>query len=313
MERATQRKLVLVVRETRLDGLIARYNTLEQARFYVEHLGVDFSDYVLEDKTYKAAVAAAESALRHLGRVHVLQRRYVTNYLFGDDDIVVAVGQDGLLANVLKYTRHHPVIGVNPDPDRWDGVLLPFTVHELERAAAKVLAGRHSIAKVTIAKAELNDGQVMYAVNDLFIGARTHVSARYRIDIGGRMEHHASSGVIVSTGLGSTGWLKSIVSGAVGIASRLSGRQVALAPVDPMPWDAGYLFFSVREPFPSRTTAASIVFGKVIPSDPLKLTSQMPGNGVIFSDGIENDFVEFNSGMTATITVAEKSGHVVVK
>jgi hypothetical protein len=38
----------------------------------------------------------------------------------------------------------------------------------------------------------------------------------------------------------------------------------------------------------------------------------MPESGVIFSDGIETDFVEFNSGTLATITLAEKRGYLVV-
>lgn len=40
--------------------------------------------------------------------------------------------------------------------------------------------------------------------------------------------------------------------------------------------------------------------------------SQMAENGVIFSDGIEKDFWEFNSGTSAIICVAEKKGCLVV-
>jgi hypothetical protein len=38
----------------------------------------------------------------------------------------------------------------------------------------------------------------------------------------------------------------------------------------------------------------------------------MPENGVIFSDGIESDYLQFNSGIEATITLADKIGHLVV-
>jgi len=75
--------------------------------------------------------------------------------------------------------------------------------------------------------------------------------------------------------------------------------------------DANYLFYTVREPFPTRTTGASMVFGRVTPETPLVLESQMAENGVIFSDGIENDFLEFNSGTQATIDVAERKGVLV--
>ena len=77
------------------------------------------------------------------------------------------------------------------------------------------------------------------------------------------------------------------------------------------PWDAEYLFFTVREPFPSKTTAASLVFGRVTPGQPLVIESQMGENGVIFSDGIEKDFLEFNSGTQAVISLADRKGVLV--
>lgn len=312
MERLTERKIVLITRETPLDGLIMRYNTLEQAKFYVEHLGADFSDYVAEDQKYKTAIGIAEAVARRIGRVQVLQRRYLHNFIFGEEDVVVVLGQDGLLANTLKYLQAQPVIGINPDPDRWGGELLPFGVADLEGVLLEVLAGKRRTSRITIAKAALDNGQFMYGVNDLFIGARTHVSARYRISVNGSEENQSSSGIIVSTGLGSTGWLKSVITGAAGIASAALQQEFEMPDVARMPWDARRLYFSVREPFPSRSTNASIVFGEITEQKSLTLLSKMSANGVIFSDGMEDDYLEFNSGMTATISIAEKCGHVVV-
>ena len=76
-------------------------------------------------------------------------------------------------------------------------------------------------------------------------------------------------------------------------------------------WDANHLFFTVREPFPTRTTGASLVFGRITREMPLQLQSQMAENGVIFSDGIEKDFLEFNSGTQAVIGIAERKGVLV--
>lgn len=312
MDRLTERKIVLVTRETRLDDLISRYNTISQAQFYVEHLGADFSDYVAEDRKYKASIAEAEATLKNLGRVQVLHRKFVPNFVFGNDDVIVVIGQDGLVANTLKYLNGQPVIGVNPDPERWDGVLLPFNVTELGQIVPEVFSEQRQIQEISMAKAELSDGQNLYAVNDFFIGAKTHVSARYSININGATEHHSSSGIIVSTGLGSTGWFRSVLTGATGIVKKAISQDIDMDRDTSWEWDAQYLCFSVREPFPSRTTSTSIVWGKITENSPLSLLSQMSGNGVIFSDGVENDFLEFNSGMTATITVAEKRGRFIV-
>ena len=332
MNRLTENKIILVTRPTRLTELKRRFATRSQAKFYVSHLGQDFSDYDREETEYANSVKLAQQTLAALGRVQLIDRSFLPNFAFGPRDIVVVLGQDGLVANTVKYLNGQPVIGVNPDPSRWDGQLLPFRVADLDKVAREVFRGRRQRKDVTMAMAKLNTGEILYAVNDIFIGPRSHVSARYNISMGGRSENQSSSGVIVSTGVGSTGWLKSLLAGAAGIvqgAGSKAARQIqsellpsardlpprlnaTLAPKSEFPWDADYLCFTVREPFPSKTTSATIVFGRVTAREPLVVVSQMPENGVIFSDGIEQDFLEFRSGTRATVTVADKRGSIVV-
>lgn len=313
-DRATENKIVLIVRKTRLDELIARFNTEGQARFYVEHLGADFSDYKHEHEKYRSSVLEAERSLSRLGRLQTVGREYLTNFIFGEADTVVVLGQDGLVANVIKYLHGQHVVGVNPDPERWEGTLLPFAVPDLPKVIPEVFQRNRPIRNVTMAKVELNNGQALYGVNDLFIGPKSHTSAHYEIQIGGHSETHSSSGIIVSTGLGSTGWFRSIIAGATGITTQMSGQKVTedTSRQENFAWDADYLYFSVREPWPSKTSSAKTTFGKITKKKPLKLISQMPENGVIFSDGIEDDFIEFNSGTLAVISVAEKKGHLVI-
>lgn len=303
--------IVLVVRKTRLEDLVARFNTVEQARFYVEHLGADFSDYEAEQTTYHAAIRTAEATLNRFGRVQKLDRSFLPSFLFPPQCLVVVLGQDGLVANTLKYLNGQAVIGVNPDPKRWDGVLLPFGVTDLAVIAPEALAEKRKTKSVTMARAKLSDGQELHAVNDLFVGPRTHVSARYQLQLGDQREVHSSSGIIVSTGLGSTGWFKSLISGAIGIAGGASTPELAKLQARGFAWDAPHLYFTVREPFPSKTTQANLVFGKVAEKMSLRIVSQMPDYGVIFSDGIEKDYLEFNSGMEAQIGIAEKQGQLV--
>jgi NAD kinase len=334
MRRLSENKVVLVTRPTRVAELKRRFNTRRQAEFYVSHLGQDFTDYEREDERYATAVREAKQTLDGLGRLQVIDRSFLTNFVFGPEDIVVVLGQDGLVANTVKYLDGQPVIGVNPDPARWDGQLLPFQMCDLAEVLSEVIARRRPTKTVTMAKTTLNTGEVMYAVKDIFIGPRTHVSARYSISIGGRTNNQSSSGVIVSTGVGSTGWLKSLLTGAAGIVqnagsqsvlnaqdelfarhppqSRKSTARATFSARSEFPWDADYLCFTVREPFPSKTTEASIVFGRITPREPLVLVSQMPEQGVIFSDGIEQDFLEFRSGTRATISLAEKHGCLVI-
>lgn len=310
MDAAAERKVVLVTRRTRLEELVAHYHTLAQARFYIEHLGADFSDYVHEHEVYLEARRTTLAALETRGRHQVIERSFLPNFVFGESDIVVALGQDGLVANTMKYLDGQPLVGVNPEPARFDGVLLPFQPMDLPRVLADVERDRRHSQSVTMAEATLSDGQRLLAVNDLFIGPRSHTSARYEIELGGQMERQSSSGVIVSTGLGSSAWMRSIVTGSLAIAGAY-GSDVGNA-YQGWAWDERILQFAVREPFPSRTSQAGLVFGRVGNREKLTLRSLMPESGVIFSDGIEADYLGFSSGMVASIGVAARSGRLVV-
>ena len=305
-----ERKVVLVTRHTRLDEMLARHQSLAQARYVVERLGGDFDDYQREHETYRSARHDVIEVLAAYGRYQAIDRALVPNFIFAPDDLVLALGQDGVVANTLKYLDGQPLVGINPDPARYDGLLLPFQTTDIRRVFRELLADTRPTRTVTMAQAQLSDGQRLLAVNDLFIGPKTHTSARYEISLGGQTEVQSSSGLIVATGLGSTAWIRSIVTGSLAVASALGAP--AAAPYQPLPWDAAALRFAVREPFPSRTTQASLVFGTIDAKSPLKLRSLMAGQGVIFSDGIETDFLEFNSGMNATIAISERAGHLVM-
>lgn len=304
-------KIIIVTRKTRLTELVNKYNTLEQAKFYIEHLGADFSDYTLEDENYRKAVETVKSIAEKYARIQEVDRTFLPNMILGREDIVIAVGQDGLVANVMKYLNGHPLIGINPDIKRWDGVLLPFEPGDLVRILPLVIRGNYQRKAVTIARAATKDGQEMLAVNDLFIGQRTHTSAQYSICWNRQEENQSSSGIIVSTGLGATGWYKSIMTEAKRIAEILGWEGISGAD-KPIGWSDDNLTFVVREPYKSRSTQADIVYGKLGRRDTLRIVSKMAINGVLFSDGMESDAIEFNAGSEIEIGIADRKGNLVV-
>ena len=302
----TQTRFILVTRKTRLQELIERFNTWPQARFYLEHNQVDAQGYLDEHDLYQQRLQEAQRVLKRQGRFQLLERSLLPNYQFGANDIVVVLGQDGLVANTLKYLQGQPVIAINPDPKRWDGKLLPFEIGDLSQVVSRIVAGRSDDTSITFAEARTNDGQIMRAVNDLFIGPNSHISARYILDWQGLRETQSSSGIIVSTGFGSTGWFQSILAGAMGV-TEVSNHRLSSG----FAWDDRRLQFTVREPFPSRTTGVELVFGAITDNSPLRLESQMPEKGVIFSDGIEADYLSFNSGTIVTIGIAKNQGRLI--
>lgn len=302
-------KIVVVTRKTRLAELVERFNTRAQAKFYIEHAGGDFDDYVLEDDTYQHNLDQLRKHLDLGLKLQLIDRSFVPTFLFAPSDLVVTVGQDGLVANTAKYVGSNPLIAVNPDPSRFDGVLLPFQVPETASAVRSVLSQTALFRHVTLAEAKLNDGQRILAFNDLFVGVQSHVSARYRIQVQGVSESQSSSGVLVSTGAGSTGWLSSMFNMAAGIAAFAGGQ---MGPGLRLDWDDRRLVYVVREPFKSKYSRASLVAGVLEPGAPMVLESLMPSCGMIFSDGVEADYLPFNSGAIVRIAASSQAARLVV-
>ncbi len=307
-------KVVLVTQKTRLQELLYKYNTREQAKFHIEHMGADFSDYIAEDEVYRRAVDAAKQISDKYARLTVIDKDFIPNMLFGKDDVVVALGRDGLVCNTMKYLDGQKLIGVNPDPCRWDGVLLPYEAKQLDEVLPKAFNDNCDVKMVTMAKATTNDGQEMLAVNDFFIGPNSHISARYDITTTnneGRVvtEYQSSSGIIVSTGIGQTGWYKSIIAQAKA-SFEVFGYHCD-KEYENIRWEDKKLSYVVREPFPSNTTDVSIVFGTIKEGQPFKVLSKMSEKGVIFSDGMESDAIEFNAGIEVNIGIAEARGCLV--
>jgi NAD kinase len=303
-------KLVVVTRRTRLEELIDRFNTKGQARFYIEHSGGNFSEYEKEHDTYQRSLEQLRRDLDFGVPRQFMDRSLVPTYTFGPLDLVVTLGQDGLVANVAKYAADRPIVGVNPDPERFDGVLLPFVTSTARDPISRLMTGNAVATRaVTLAEMELGDGQRLLAFNDLFIGTRSHVSARYRITAATRTEAQSSSGILISTGAGSTGWMSSVFNMATGVTTFAGGAGARAVQFG---WEDARLLFAVREPFISRHSAASIVAGWIEQGDELQIESQMPAGGVVFSDGIEHDFLEFNSGAIGRVRRSGKCARLVV-
>jgi hypothetical protein len=333
--------IAVVTQETRLEGLVGRWATKGAARFrlakaqahFQAQVGVlgprraaapaprakdeeqvlaaaAFEEYESEDAQYRATRESLRKALDLGCPLQFVARDLVANFEFASCAVVVVLGRDGLVANVAKYAGRTPIVGVNPDPRRIDGILVPFSVRRARQAVQSVLEGRAKLQAVTLAEANLNDGQRLLAFNDFFVGCQSHVSARYTLRVGGRAEPQSSSGMIISTGAGSTGWLSSIFNMAEGVAAWIGGKAGARCKLS---WGDRRLVWAVREPFRSKSSGASLVAGFLDAGQELIVESLMPARGVIFSDGVEADFLEFNSGTIASFGVSKQQARLAVE
>jgi hypothetical protein len=280
-------RAVLVERPTEYSELLARHGTREQARFFLHARDRTLEEVEGRHRALAAARATVLAAIPADWRRAAVLRPELDRFLFEPDDVVVVLGQDGLVANVAKYLAGQPVIGLNLEP----GVLVPHLPEAAADLISDVAAGRAALQHHTMAAARLDDGQELLALNEVFIGHASHQSARYTLGLGEHTERQSSSGLIVSTGTGATGWAASIHR------ERHSG--VAL----PTPEDDRLAFF-VREPWPSAWTGTSLDEGELGAGAVLSVQSEMNDGGVVFGDGIEGDRLELDWGRRVEVGVA---------
>lgn len=291
-------RVVVVTRPTEYESLVARHGTRAQAGFFLGQRGRRIEELDERHRRRESALAIALGAVPPKWRRARVDRADLSRFVFGPEDVVVVVGQDGLVANVAKYLDGQRVVGVNPDPRAYDGVLAAHPAGALPDLLPGIVAGRARVEARTMVEARLDDGQRLLALNEVFVGHRTHQSARYRVGRGEHEEAHSSSGVIVATGTGATGWARSVA------------RQRAEAPRLPSPGDRWLAYF-VREPFPSVSTATSVEAGALMEGETLSLRSEMDEHGTLFGDGIEDDRLEFGWGVRAEVGVARERLHLV--
>ncbi len=286
-------RLVLVTRPTWLEELLMRHGTLGQAAFYLESRGQSIDRLIKAHERFHRALTQVLQTLPPDQRRTQVQRDELDRFLFAPDDVVLIVGQDGLVPNTAKYLSGQLTVGINSDPELFEGVLCPHHVdavpqllHWLEHRGSA-----YCIEQRVLAQAQREDGQQLLAMNDVFIGHASHQTARYVLSVGDRQEQQFSSGVICSTGTGMTGWARSIVQQR-GIKSHLPG------PESPR------LAWFVREPWLSVASAGELNFGILKAPRQLSVLSQMSQAGVVFADGIESDRLEFLEGHSVSIGIA---------
>lgn len=289
-------RAVLVHRTTEYEELLARHGTHGQAAFFLSSRGRDIREVAeRHHRTHRALIDVA-AAVPHRWRQSRVERADLDRFLFGPEDVVVVAGQDGLVANAAKYLSGQPVVGIDTDPGRNPGVLVRHRAADTGKLLAQAVGGRGAADELTMVEAVADDSQRLLALNEICLGPAGHQTVRYRLSTDARPasstapEPQASSGVLIGTGTGATGWLRSL------------WQERASALPLPAPADRRLLWF-VREAWPSPTTGTSLVSGALTPTDRLRLTVESD-RLIAFGDGMESDALTLTWGQTVHVGVS---------
>ncbi|MFZ0159832.1 MAG: hypothetical protein WAL50_12445 [Kineosporiaceae bacterium] len=286
-------RVVVIHRRTELDELVDRHGTRGQAEFFLRGRGRDLGDVQARHDARTLALQAVSAAVPVGWRRGTVERGDLGRFLFDPGDIVVAVGQDGLVANVAKYLSGQPVIGVDPEPGPGPAVLVPHRAADVAALLGAVEAGTAPLDRRTMAEALCDDGQVLVALNELYLGHASHQSARYLIRTpDGHSERQSSSGLITGTGTGATGWCASL--------QRQRGRAFPL----PSPQQRRLAWF-VREAWPSPSTGTSCTAGVLDAGESLEIVVSTDAL-VVFGDGLEHDHLTAAWGQRVLVHASDR-------
>ena len=295
-------RVVIVTKRTALEELVLLNHTEGAVKFLLESQGQTIDEYKSKDEAYKLALKVISKQIPMDMPSTTVDREDLPNFLFRDTDLIIVCGPDGLFVNLAKYAKDQPILTINPDPKTVAGKLMLFKPEMVGEMIANICAGKHRVDLLPFIKAQINNEETIWAINDLFIGRSDQVSALYKMSFGSESENQSSSGIIVATGVGTTGWLSSIMNMINGIVRENGNSKLSYLPRR----TANELVFVVREPFDSPTTGTEIITGRIKPGSPLSVVSQMPKGGFIFSDGIVEKAIDWPAGSEVVVTVGER-------
>jgi hypothetical protein len=275
-------RVVVVHRRTEYDELIARHGTRGQAAFFLGSRERSLDEVEAQHHAIEAALGRVQRGIPSDWRRAQVEREELSRFVFGPEDVIAVVGQDGLVANVAKYVENQLVIGIDPLPGTNAGVLVPHTPESAAGLLRAAVAGTARSVRRTMVDAVADDGQRLTALNEVFVGQPTHQSARYRLEVDAQTERQSSSGLIVGTGTGATGWCASL--------QRQQAPDLGL----PHP-EAEALAWFVREPWPSPSTGAELTAGVLLGENALVVRVESDSL-VVFGDGMESDRVNLSWG-----------------
>ena len=289
-------RAVLVHRRSEYEELVARHATARQVEFFLAQRGRSITDVRSATSCCARRCTRSRRSSPPRGGAGEVERSDLSRFAFAPEDVVLVVGQDGLVANVAKYVDGQPVVGFDPEPSRNPGVLVPHPPSSA--GAAIVRAVRGSWLELTMVEAVSDSGEALRALNEVYVGQSGHQSARYELSSGGGREAQSSSGLLVGTGTGGTGWLRS---------AWLERQSTLALPAR----DAPTLAWFVREAWPSPATGTSLTEGLLRRGETLEIVSASD-RLVCFGDGIENDALALSWGQRLTVAVSDATLRLVV-
>lgn len=202
-------------------------------------------------------------------------------------DLIITFGGDGTFIKAANLIEDAFILGVNSAPETSEGALTSIIQGEFLDMLPALASKTYPILKRQRAIVILN-GRVLeeHALNEVYVGTLSQFhSSHYKLTFKDHTEEHRSSGVIVSTGTGSSAWFHS----AGGHIFHPSEEKLS---------------FIVREPyFGNRVFKPTLLKGNIEKHESLRIEAHRDSGGII---SINEALYPFNRGDVVEISLSPK-------
>lgn len=189
------------------------------------------------------------------------------NINYSPYDLVITVGGDGTFLEAVRKITNQVIIGVNSAPQYSVGRFCIANAENFEKIVKQILAGKFKIAKLHQIQIQFSKNQKpINALNDVLICHQNPAMlCRYYIEIGRYREEQRSSGIWISTAVGSTGAIKS------------AGGKI-------LPQFDKLMQYKPRELYQGKLNPYKLRGGVLGPKEGIKIVSLMR-RGMVYIDG----------------------------
>lgn len=235
-------------------------------------------------KAYKRHYSNLKKVIQLINEFNYEYKIYPLSYLNFynniDKRIIITVGGDGTLLITSHYIKNNPILGFNSDSISSQGLLCASNIHNFKKC---LLDLKHNkIKKINIIRMSISiNGDLLpyLPLNDILLAHRNPASmSEYELYINNSNKFHRSSGIWISTPIGTTG----AIGSSGGIQQTLNDKKLQLI---------------IREPYFFNDNKKNIIFIKN--KEKIKIISKMSG-GNIFIDG---SYIKFNIPYNSIIII----------
>lgn len=287
-------EIVIGRKTTRYEGNLKKYGSHEALgeRISYDKLGERVEDHW----DYQKTLSELESEFESAGvDCHIVRVPVNSCEVFENKDLIVSLGGDGTTLRTSHYIKDDtPLLPLRTG--RSIGVLCSGEADKAGSIIERLLEDDFSIEERMRVAAEFR-GRKEYALNEVMVGNKYPRPSYYKLLFKGKEEEQGSSGVVVSSGSGSTGWY-----GNVWETSNLKS----------FPRDSKKLRYIVREPMRVEEEGLELLHGEIEEGEEFKIESLMDFNGVICFDSALKFMYDFPLGDTVKLSVSDEPLRVII-